>query len=204
MRFFFFILIIPIFLFSQNFEAGFIGGVSTTQVSGDGLSGFNKMGPRVGFYVNRKVNWYNIQLELQYLTKGSKKTINYSDQNKYIDNMSFDFLHNYNFHLDYIGVPLVFSFNIKKNITVELGSSINVLINQKEEIDFYIDNSREVNRVESVVLIGLVYKLNEKYSLNIRGTNSIFPIRKHSSGEVYRLNRGQYNTCLNFNILYAF
>ena len=204
MRFFFFILIIPIFLFSQHFEAGFIGGISTTQVSGDGLSGFNKIGPRIGLYVNRNINWYNIQLELQYLTKGSKKTTESANQNDYFNNLSFDFLNNYNFHLDYIGAPLVFSFNIKKNIKVELGSAINVLINQKEEIDFYIDNSREVNRVESAFLIGLVYKLNEKYALSIRGTNSIFPIRKHSSGEVYKLNRGQYNTALNFNILYKF
>ena len=114
MRFFFFILIIPIFLFSQNFESGFIGGFSTTQVSGDELSGFNKIGPRIGLYVNRNINWYNIQLELQYLTKGSKKTTDSSNQNDYFDNLSFDFLHNYNFHLDYIGVPLLFAFNIKK------------------------------------------------------------------------------------------
>ena len=90
MRFFFFILIIPIFLFSQNFEAGFIGGVSMSQVSGDNLSGFNKIGPRIGLFVNRDVNRYNLQLELHYQTKGSRKTINYSDQNNYTDNLNYN------------------------------------------------------------------------------------------------------------------
>ena len=65
---------------SQNFNAGIIGGISTSQVSGDGLSGFNKIGPRIGLYVNREISWLSIQLELQYITKGSKKIINESDE----------------------------------------------------------------------------------------------------------------------------
>ncbi len=202
MRFFFFILIIPIFLYSQNFEAGFIGGISMSQVSGDNLSGFNKIGPRIGLFVNRDVNWYNLQLELHYQTKGSRKTINFSDQNNYTDNLNYNFTNDYNFQLDYIGVPLLFSFNYKKKIKVELGNTINILINQKEEIDYYLDNSRKVNRMEYTILIGLTYKLSDKYSLNIRGSNSIIPIRKHSSGGVYKLNRGQYNTTLSLNVLY--
>jgi len=202
MRFFFFILIIPIFSFSQNFEAGFIGGISMSQVSGDNLSGFNKIGPRIGLFVNRNINWCNLQLELHYQTKGSRKTINHSDLHNYTDNLNNNFLSNYNLHLDYIGVPLLISFNYKSKIKVELGNTINILINQKEEIDYYLDNSRKVNRLEYAFLIGLSYKLNDKYSINIRGANSITPIRKHSSGEVYKLNRGQYNTTLSFNILY--
>jgi len=202
MYFFFYILIFPIFLFSQNFESGLIGGISMSQVSGDNLSGFNKIGPRIGLFVNRDINWYNLQLELHYQTKGSRKIINYSDQHNYVDNLNYDFISNYNFRLDYIGVPLLFSFNYKNKIKLELGNAINILINQKEEIDYYLDNSRKVNRLECAVLIGLGYKLSDKYSLNIRGSNSIIPIRKHSSGEVYKLNRGQYNTTLSFNILY--
>ena len=31
---------------------------------------------------------------------------------------------------------------------------------------------------------------------------SIFPIRKHSSGQTYQWNRGQYNTCLSFILYY--
>ena len=194
MKTLFIILALPFICISQDFNAGIIGGFSTSQVSGDQLSGFNKIGPRVGFFVNRKINWYNLQLELQYIRKGSKNTINNS--NEHIDHL------NYNLHLDYIGVPVLFSFDLKKKINIELGHAINILINQKEEIDYYIENSRQVNRLESAILISLVYKLSEKYSLNIRGSNSILPIRKHSSGEVYKLNRGQYNTVLCFSLYY--
>ena len=39
---FFFIILISNNVKSQNFKGGLIGGVSTSQVSGDNLSGYNK------------------------------------------------------------------------------------------------------------------------------------------------------------------
>ena len=40
---FLFIILISINVKSQNFNGGLIGGISTTQVSGDNLSGYNKL-----------------------------------------------------------------------------------------------------------------------------------------------------------------
>ena len=204
MKYFYFILFLPLILYSQKFESGIIVGLSTTQVSNDNYSGFNKFGPRVGLFINRKLDWINIQLELQYLTKGSKQNSNNSTQNQSINNKSFSLNDSYNFNLNYVGIPLLFSLKVHEKIKLELGNSINILIKQKEEVDFYEIISRKVNRIESAILIGIIYELNKNYHINIRGSNSIFPIRKHSSGEVYGLNRGQYNTGLSFNLLYKF
>ena len=188
---------------SQNFSGGVFGGLSTSQVSGDGLSGFNKIGPRLGLYVNRHVKWYGIQLELQYLTKGSKKNNSKSNQNTNIDDINVNYINDYNFHLNYIGVPVLWFSNIRENLTLELGTSFNFLIKQREEIEFHIDNSREVHKFEASILIGFTYKINEKIALNTRLSNSIKPIRPHASGETYQLNKGQYNTALCFNIYYV-
>ena len=38
-------------LFAQKFEAGFVGGFSASQISGDGLAGFDKGGARLGAYI---------------------------------------------------------------------------------------------------------------------------------------------------------
>ena len=200
MKCFFLILCFPLLIFSQKFESGIIVGLSTTQVSNDTYSGYNKFGPRAGLFINRKLDWINIQLELQYLTKGSKQNSN----NSTLNNNSLSSNDNYNFNLNYVGVPILFSLKIHEKIKLELGNAINILIKQKEEVDFYEIISREVNRIESAILIGIIYELNKNYHINIRGSNSIFPIRKHSSGEVYGLNRGQYNTGLSFNLLYKF
>ena len=35
---------------AQNFNAGFIGGFTTSQVTADNLSGFSKLGSRFGIY----------------------------------------------------------------------------------------------------------------------------------------------------------
>jgi len=191
----FILLLFPFFCFTQDFNAGIIGGLSTSQVSGDQLSGFNKIGPRIGFFVNRKINWYNLQLELQYISKGSKKVIN--NQNTYTD-----YINDYRFHLDYIGIPISINSTITGKIKLETGSSINILIKQKEEIDFYVDNSREVKKLDYCYFIGLFWDINNHYSINVRLSNSIFPIREHSSGETYRWNRGQYNTVLSFSMYY--
>ena len=204
MKYFYFILFLPLILYSQKFESGIIVGLSTTQVSNDNYSGFNKFGPRFGLFINRKLDWTNIQLELQYLTKGSKQNSNNSIQNQSANNNSLSLNDSYNFNLNYVGIPLLFSLKIHEKIKLELGNSINILIKQREEVDFYEIISRKVNRIESAILIGIIYDLNKNYHINIRGSNSIFPIRKHSSGEVYGLNRGQYNTGLSFNLLYKF
>ena len=181
---------------SQNFNGGWFAGISTTQVSGDELSGFNKIGPCIGLYINHNIKWYQIQLELRYITKGSKKVIDNTNQN--------DITFNYNLHLDYVGIPILLSTYIRENTKIELGTEINFLIRQKEEIDFYIDNTRIINKLETCVFIGVLYNINEKYALSSRISNSFLPIRSHASGETYRLNKGQYNTCLMFNLYYLF
>lgn len=188
-------LLFTAFCFSQNFNAGIICGINTSQVSGDNLSGFNKIGPRMGGFVNYPIGNLDILLELQYLTQGSKKLTN-------IDDLSLDFINNYHFHLEYIGIPMLVSMRFQKNIKIELGTSINFLIRQKEEIDFYIDNSREVDNIEFSILAGVNYQLNKKIILNTRLTNSLIPVRAHASGETYKLNKGQYNTGLSFSLYY--
>ena len=185
--------------YTQNFNASLIGGITTTQISGDQLSGFNKIGPKIGLSINRTINWYGIKLELQYLTKGSKKNYNTLNQETYMDNVTFD----YNLQLNYIGVPILLFSNIKKNIQFELGAAMNILIKSKEEINFYTDDSRNFKNTETSILMGVQYKINEKYSLNTRFCNSILPIRSHASGEEYRLNKGQYNTVLSFSLYYS-
>ena len=59
---------------AQNFDAGLTGGFCTSQVSGDNLSGYNKLGSRFGAYISYPINKkMSYQLEMQHLQKGSKK-----------------------------------------------------------------------------------------------------------------------------------
>lgn len=67
-------------LSGQNFNAGIVAGVSTTQVSGDNLAGFHKAGLILGGFVKRDINdQMQLQIEMTYTQKGSvnQKKTNY-------------------------------------------------------------------------------------------------------------------------------
>ena len=59
------------YCYGQNFKAGLIAGISTSQISGDQLGGFNKLGIKLGGSVNHFINSASRgQLALYYIDKG--------------------------------------------------------------------------------------------------------------------------------------
>ena len=50
---------------------------------------------------------------------------------------------------------------------------------------------------------GAYYTLLKNFRINVRYSNSILPVRDHSSGATYRMNQGQYNEVLSFTLHYA-
>ena len=57
----------------QNFNPLVLAGISTSQVSADDLSGFNKLGLKIGLGVTHRINNATRgELSLYYLDKGSK------------------------------------------------------------------------------------------------------------------------------------
>lgn len=189
----FFFFTFTTFSFSQNFDAGLIVGINTSQVSGDNLSGFNKLGVKMGGFVNRKFNSFTAQLELQYINKGSREVTNDDTHQE-----------QYKFQLNYIQIPCMIKTSIYKNIDVEVGASIAYLLNWTEKINGYESLGIDVNKLEYNTHIGVDYKINRTLSINTRLSNSITPIRPHASGKTYRWNKGQYNTCLSFVLCYYF
>ena len=193
-RFLLFFCFISISLvFSQNFDAGILAGINTSQVSGDNLSGFNKLGVKIGGFVSREFNTFNAQLELQYINKGSR-------------NMTDDDTHQeqYKFQLNYIQIPCLIKTSIYKNTFVEFGASIAYLLNWTEKYYGYEDRGIDVNKLEYNIHVGVDYKINRYLHLNTRLSNSIVPIRPHASGKTHKWNKGQYNTCLSFVLCYYF
>ena len=95
---FFFILFLNKYNSAQEFNAGVLSGLSTSQVSGDNLGGFNKAGIILGGFVNRKINTaLQIQIEMMYIQKGSS--------NPKPENLIGEI------NLEYIEIPILFSYN---------------------------------------------------------------------------------------------
>lgn len=185
---------------SQDFKGGIILGLSTSQVSGDDLAGFNKAGFILGGFTSRILSDINsLQLEIVYIQKGSRNPDIINEESE-----------NYNkpyINLNYIEIPMLLKLNFNETLEYELGIQWAQLIN-----GYYKDNIGEMNSTidpfiknDLSIALGVNYFINQNVSLNTRLTNSILPIgnEDYDNSTIYNSNKkGKYNTTINFSIYY--
>ena len=178
---------------AQNFGGGIILGLSTSQVSGDHLGGFNKAGLLVGCFIDLQLsNILKGQMEMTFIQKGSNNP-------KMNENSISDI------SLSYVEIPLLLKYQQSNTIAIEGGIETAFLISSSDN-DIYgkisTKNTREFNTTDIGIFIGLDYSISPRLILNSRISNSILPIRAHASGATFQLNKGQYNSVLSFAFHY--
>ena len=176
---------------AQSFGGGLIAGVSTSQVAGDKLGGFNKIGLLAGAYTNLKIKEnLKLQFEIIYIEKGSR-------------NPNIHKINIAEITLSYVEVPISINLQQKENLGVEVGILPAFLINA-EMNDYFseIEIDPAFTKYDFGVFAGINYHITDNIILNTRISNSIIPIRPHVSGATNGWNKGQYNTVLSFAIHY--
>ena len=178
---------------AQNFGGGLILGLSTSQVSGDYLGGFNKAGLLVGGFIDLQLSkTLKGQMEMTFIQKGSNNPN--MNENNYSD-----------INLSYVEIPFLLKYLQSSTIAIEGGIETAFLISAFDN-DIYgqisSNSTREFNTTDIGVFIGLDYFINTRLILNSRISNSILPIRAHASGATFQLNKGQYNSVLSFSLHY--
>ena len=177
-----------------KFKTGITLGMSTTQVSGDNLAGFRKLGVYGGIFVSTALSdkWEGA-LEMNYIMKGSRKAAKIENGNT-----------SYDLRLSYIELPILFRSDINK-FTYEFGPSFGVLISHYEATNFVEDlNPRPFRAFELGGNVGISLNLGGRIQMRWRFSNSLIPVREHINGATFRLNFGQYHTGLNFLFQYKF
>ncbi|MBK7889070.1 MAG: outer membrane beta-barrel protein [Bacteroidetes bacterium] len=180
---------------AQQFRAEMTAGIVGSQVSGDQLGGFNKAGLLAGIGVRTNLSEKTeAGFRMLYLQKGSRKPL----KNDGTDSAF------YLLRLNYIELPFTIRYHATKNFSLEAGPSLGYLIKSYEE-----DENGELNFRQPFYdwdfnfNISLVYQLNKNFDFMFGYWQSILPIREHSSGAVYRLNRGQFSSMISFSVLYT-
>lgn len=171
----------------RRFTAGAKIGLSSSQVSGDDLAGFNKAGLSAGLLsamlFSKK---WTTQFELLFIQKGSK----------YIAHPDQGDLNYYRLQLNYLEVPVLLQYHFKQ-FTFEAGPGFGYLINYKEEDESGdISDYRPFNKSEISYHVGINYLIIHHLGVNVRYSNSISSIRDHLSGAQTLRNPGQQNTVL--------
>ena len=191
---------------AQEFVAGPLLGGSFSQVDGDSFKGYQKFGFQLGGFVYRKLtDRWDVQLEIKYAQKGSRKTPNY-DIGDYTD---------YKIHLNYIQFPLLARYNFEK-FSLEAGLSIGNLLSETEEYEglkIPEEDKVQFETMEYATLIGGNYYFNNKLWVNFRFSYSLNRIRIPYGGRIpiynprpHWLSRepGQYNNVATVSVYYAF
>ena len=193
-----FLLITSINGLSQGFNAGILAGVNASQVSGDGINGFNKAGLLIGLYTNVDVSpKINLQFEINYSEKGSRKNPKPSKG----DN---DFLL---LRTNYVEIPAMIRFK-KRAFTYEAGTYYARLINDHlEDENGVFEIARQFNQFNKNdigVLLGLNYNFTDHLIMNWRISSSVITFREFDSGASFRFDNGLFHHYLSFNFRYQF
>ncbi len=190
---FLFLTAIAFVMKAQNFKAGVRFGLATSQVNGDALTGFDKVGLIGGGYVYRNLSdRFSLQMEMVYIQKGSRMPTD--DYNNY-----------YRLRVHYIEVPLFLRWHVSKKFDVTGGFAFGTLIFSEEDNQFGVyEDAEPFEKFEFSGNFGMIYHLGNKWSFDGRFSQSIATIRPAPVSSSAFFDGGQYNVVIELTLIRDF
>lgn len=193
------VLVLPFVVKAQDFRAGLQFGITPSQVDGDGISGYNKIGLRAGAFVERDINdKVFFFTDLSFTMKGSRVA---SSKNVNFDQVELT--------TNYIDWGLYAGYRFSEKIDFKAGLIPSVLIYDKEttagEIEILGENPfRAVNLLISG---GVNYSFSKHFSVDATYNYSIISIRP-GEYEIFnydvKISNAQYHHYINLSLMYHF
>ncbi|MEO0403788.1 MAG: porin family protein, partial [Bacteroidota bacterium] len=178
---------------SQNdFRGGLMAGVLGTQMSGDRLAGFDKVGLQAGAFVGIPLgSSLSAEIELYYITKGSQQPTNPDDPDR----------STFGYRFNYVEMPLMLQYNITDSWRGIAGGYFGVLTSSKvifNNIDRPIENP-EPSSTDIGLIIGAGYQITPRFQVELRYSQSIIPVRDFAdTGFDPIFDAGMYHSILHF------
>lgn len=193
--------ILPSIVIGQNIRGAIAGGINATQVDGDQIYGFHKIGLNAGaIAIIPFTKHFSASLETSYSQKGSYQSPQTADS----------LTGEYKLTLNYVDVPVLFQYSDKNIFKVGTGFSWGRLVNFKEYISsrwvIYTPNG-PVNKNDVDVLIDIQLRLFQGFHFDFRYMYSVAKFRTvtfQSKITGYTWTRKQYNNDLAFRLIYIF
>lgn len=180
---------------TSTFKLDLHAGLAGTQVQGDGLGGFDKLGFMGGLGIHTELSdKFDLGFEMNFVQKGSIKRP---------DPEAGDYTE-YKMSLGYIQVPVYLKYNATDKIAFTGGPALGVLVSSKEEdMNGEIPTQIEFNQFELALILGVRYAISETLTAGVRLDQSLLPIRSKGDFSYNRLIGKQYNTALGIYIYYS-
>lgn len=164
------LFLLPTLSIGQGFGGGLYAGISTSQVSGDGIGGFNKVGAWGGAFTDYRFTLRStLQLEVSFIQKGSR-------QAPTVKNDGILYVHNQNI----LEIPVLYRWYGIKNMSIEVGLQAGVILQTVERgnvIPTTVNNPL-FQPAEFSGAAGLSYYFwKNKIEVNARYSNSILSLK---------------------------
>ncbi len=204
----FFLLTFFISLFVGRIQAQVIKGeailgMNLSQVDGDEVFGFKKVGLNVGAGVLIPIarNW-DVSLEALYTQKGANQKPQYPDS---------DSNYAYRINLNYAEVPVLVMYTDKGFISAGAGFSWGRLVGVKEWehgklVETTTVNNGPYNKNDFCILGDLRIRIYKQLKFNLRYQYSLVKIRTREFGHISTgfWERDQYNNVISFRLIWVF
>jgi hypothetical protein len=191
---------------AQQFLGAVMGGMNISQVDGDEVYGYRRVGGHLGAAVILPINNFDITLETVFNQKGAYQKQTYTDSVRMLNGK-------YDLRLNYLEVPILAHYTDKKIITAGAGFSWGRLVSFKE-----IEHNGWQNPYSDTVafskndfniLIDVQLRIYKKLKFNVRFAYSIVPLRERTFTNPYVQDsepwtRKQYNNMFTFRLVYVF
>jgi opacity protein-like surface antigen len=154
---------------AQDFGATLLASANFSQVDGDQLGGYNKLGANFGIQINREINddW-EAAFEIRFSMKGAKKVIDPEIPQPTLK---------LSYH--YVEVPLLAKYTKYNKVTPYGGLSIGVNVFNERNDNGITSEEEALQPVEVGFVIGATYHLTEKMGIDLRHSYSVVSIRDY-------------------------
>lgn len=161
------------------FEGGLSAGINFSQVDGDDLAGFNKLGFQAGpiLHINWTQNW-STSFEILFTQKGSRTR---PDPN---------IINTYKLTMNYAEIPVLMNYNDKNRLIFQAGLAYGRLFSVDEKINGYANTNNDAfyNSELSYVVGGtILLGENKHWGANVRYQGSITTVGESSNANVLGL-----------------
>jgi len=175
---------------AQTFKGGALLGINASQVDGDNLAGYDKVGLNGGFFADLPLpSKFSVSMELLYSQKGSSGHFIAGSTNSYL------------LRLGYAEVPFLLNYHDKPKINFGTGVSISRLVSYKEYRDGIQINQSQPGTFRSNELAWVAngnYVISDHFIFNLRFSYSIFRVGQSSTSR-YR-NEAMFNNVITARI----
>jgi hypothetical protein len=193
------VLVLPFVVKAQDFRAGLQFGITPSQVDGDGISGYNKIGLRAGAFVERYINdKVFFFTDLSFTMKGSRVA---SSKNVNFDQVELT--------TNYIDWGLYAGYRFSEKIDFKAGLIPSVLIYDKETTAGGIEilGENPFRAVNLLISGGVNYSFSKHFSVDATYNYSIISIRP-GEYEIFnydvKISNAQYHHYINLSLMYHF